>query len=318
LYPLTFVPILSPKPWGGNRLSAYSKAPSPDSIGESWEIADLENAPSAPASETRIAAGSHKGKTLSELSDELGDGLGWSGRFPLLIKLIDAAQNLSVQVHPDMAYVAEHPEAHVKTESWYVMEAEPDSVMYIGFLPGVTPEEIDAALGTVDIVDLLQPIPARPGDIHHLPAGTIHALGAGVLVAEVQTPSDTTFRVYDWTDEYGRAERQLHIPEAIATLSLSGPAPSQEARLDFTTRLLIETQHYWIAEHRLDDGETPLLDLAPGFRVLLVVDGILTLTHLDISYALKKGSTVLVPAAIASEVIPSVEPGTVFLEIGLP
>lgn len=252
------------------------------------------------------------------MSHEFGAELGWSGRFPLLIKLIDAAQNLSVQVHPDIAYVAEHPEAHFKTESWYVIAADPDSVMYIGFLPNVTAEQIDAALGTAAIVDLLQSVPARQGDIHHLPAGTIHALGAGVLVAEVQTPSDTTYRVYDWTGEYGREERRLHIPEAIATLSVSGPAPSQEAQLDFCTRLLVETEHYWITEHRLDQGETPLLDPTPGFRVLLVVDGKLALDHLDATYRVEKGATVLIPAAITSTIALSADPGTVFLEIGTP
>lgn len=316
LYPLTFIPILSPKPWGGSRLASYGKQIADEPTGESWEIADLKEAPSAPAAATRIADGDHAGKTLSELHTELGDELGWTGRFPLLIKLLDAREHLSVQVHPDQAYVAEHPESHLKTESWYVMEAEPESVLYIGFKPHVTPEAIDAALGTAAIVDLMTAIPARSGDVHHLPAGTIHALGAGVLVAEVQTPSDTTFRIYDWTDEYDRQERQLHIAEAIATLSITGPAPSQEAQLDLTTRLLVETEHYWMTEHRLDNGESPFLDPRPGFRVVLIVNGAATVTHRETNYDLSKGSTVLLPADIIGDARVECEPGTVLLEIG--
>ena len=316
MYPLTFAPILSPKPWGGQRLARYGKAVSEVPTGESWEIADLERAPSAPAPATRIDSGIHAGKTLSELTAELGEVLGWRGRFPLLIKLLDAREQLSVQVHPDATYVSEHPGTHLKTESWYVIEADPGSVLYIGFKPEVTAEMIDAALGTAAIVELMTDIPARPGDIHHLPAGTIHALGAGVLVAEIQTPSDTTFRIYDWTDEYDRPERPLHIAEAIATLSITGPALSQEAQLDLTTRLLVETDHYWMIEHRID-SEPPFLDPRTGFRVFMIISGAMTLSFADDVYELTKGATTLIPSSITEQIQVNCAPDTVFLEIGV-
>ena len=318
MYPLTFTPILSPKPWGGHRLSEFGKGSFGEPIGESWEVSDLENAPSAPSSQTVIAAGEFAGKTLSELQAGFEGELGWSGRFPLLIKLLDANQHLSVQVHPDAAYVARHTDSHLKTESWYVVSANPDSVMFIGFRRGVTAKQVDKALGTPAIVDLLQPVPAHVGDIHHLPAGTIHSLGAGVLVAEVQTPSDTTFRIYDWASEYGREPRPLHIADAIATLEIAGPPPNQEAQLDLSTRLLIETEHYWIVERRPDQLASQHLESAAGFRVLMVIDGTVTVTHKGSEYGATRGGTMLLPASITSEVTIEAEVSSIFLEIGVP
>ncbi|MDH3500806.1 MAG: class I mannose-6-phosphate isomerase, partial [Acidimicrobiia bacterium] len=227
--PLTFEPIIVPKPWGGRRLERFGKELAPDGLfGESWEVADLptDAVTSSEQTRSRVSGGADDGATLSDLislhgSDLLGSARATErGDFPLLVKFLDAREHLSVQVHPTGDYVARHPGTWLKTESWCVVDADPGAVLYKGFRPGVTMEQVAQAAGTRDFVELLQAVDAVAGDFHHLPAGIVHALGAGVLVAEIQTPSDTTFRLYDWTDEYGRAPRPLHIGEGLDTVAL--------------------------------------------------------------------------------------------------
>ena len=319
LYPFLFDPILAPKPWGGDRLARFGKhLPLGELIGESWELSDLVLGDFATVDDgqSRVTNGPLAGLTIRNLIERFGHELLGSAEpigvgFPLLIKLIDARQHLSVQVHPTAEYVAEHPGTHLKTESWYVVEAGPGAVIYKGFVPGTTLADVERIAGTSELVELLQAVPVLAGDIHHLPAGTVHALGAGVLVAEVQTPSDTTFRLYDWTDEYDRAPRNLQIAQALDCLSFSSPPPVEPTQIDLTTRNLVDTPHYWMHEHRSDGG--PLWsDPQPGLRVLVVMEGTLTIGDL----LAPKGTTVLVPAAISVE--PVSDQPVVVLEIGVP
>lgn len=233
LSPLVFEPMLYEKVWGGRRLERLGKRlPAGKLIGESWELADLgatsTSGAGGGAARSIIASGPLKGKALHEVMESAGDRVlspvarTEEGNFPLLIKFLDAAQNLSVQVHPSPAYAAANPGANLKTECWYILDAEPGSVIYKGIKPGVAREEFARLARSDDpaIVDALIAVPARPGDCHNLPSGTVHALGAGVLVAEVQTPSDTTFRLYDW----GCEGRELHVEQAIECADF-GPAP---------------------------------------------------------------------------------------------
>lgn len=324
---LTLEPILVPKPWGGRALERFGKAlPAGQLIGESWEVADLPDGTAVDAAESHshVVGGPQRGLTLSALiakygSDLLGTAAAMpDGTFPLLVKLLDTNEHLSIQVHPDAAYVARHPGAALKTESWYVLDARPGAVLYKGFRDGVSPADVASAAGTKDVVDLLQTFDARPGDFHHLPAGVIHALGAGVVVAETQTPSDTTFRIYDWSDEYGRKPRTLHITEALDTLEMSSDlgtylAPSQVNG----TRLLIATDHYWQREHRYDAGKIALHN-AKELRVLLVAVGSVTIQAPgEGATVFPIGSTIVLPAVIATETTVHVVQPTVLLETGL-
>lgn len=237
-YPLVLEPILMEKVWGGRRLEGYGKKLPPGKlIGESWEVADLPaTSPSGAgggAVRSVIANGPLAGRTLHDAlalwgEDLLGQRAPGEG-CPLLVKFLDARENLSVQVHPSPAYAAAHPGAHIKTECWYVLQSEPGSLIYKGTRPGITRERLARDVEQGRVVESLIAVPAIAGECHTLPSGTCHALGAGVLIAEVQTPSDTTFRLYDW-DRSGRA---LHIREALECVVL-GPAPP-------TTR--------WAAEH---------------------------------------------------------------------
>ncbi|MGF1666039.1 MAG: type I phosphomannose isomerase catalytic subunit [Acidimicrobiia bacterium] len=318
LQPFKLDPVLVERPWGGRRLASYGRALAEGVwIGESWEVADLpdEVAPTVDDPRSRVATGPHAGAALSDLIAKGDDLLGpvpptTDGRFPLLVKLLDAREDLSVQVHPHAEYVKAHPEARLKTESWYVMDAEPGAKLYLDVIDGVDAAAVADSLGSQAVVPLLEGRPAVPGSFHHVPAGLIHALGAGVMVAEVQTPSDTTFRIYDWAVEYGRSPRQLHPVESIESIRLHpssafdvAPATSRGVRL------LCANDHYWIREHRTE-GRIHMGG-APGPRVLLVMTGSLGLGDL----ALEAGGTAIVPACA----LPAEASATgVVLEVGLP
>lgn len=217
--PLRFDPLFKEKPWGGRRLAELfqKRLPADGPIGESWELVSL------PGQESRVRDEPLAGRTLTELVAHWGSALLdparlRNGRFPLLIKFLDARQNLSVQAHPKPAGPGA-PTPGVKPEAWYVIDAEPDAKLYIGLKPGVTPAEVARAAGTNKIADLLRPWPATAGECYLLPSGAPHALGAGIVVAEVQTPSDVTYRLYDW-DRAGLdgRPRELHIQQALANL----------------------------------------------------------------------------------------------------
>lgn len=229
--PLRFEPIYKEKVWGGRGFEKLGRELPGDAatgIGESWELADLATTSASGgggnAEHSIVSTGDYQGTGIRELmrqfgSELLGRGIcpSYDGGFPLLIKFLDANDNLSVQVHPSPSYAADLPDAHLKSEAWYIVDAKPGAVIYKGLTPGTTAQQLRDAIRTntdAAMLPLMQAIPAIPGDCHYLPSGTLHALGAGVLVAEVQTPSDTTFRVYDW----GRTDRELHIEQAMACI----------------------------------------------------------------------------------------------------
>jgi len=272
--PLLLSPILKRRVWGGRKLEKLGKQLPPGvNIGESWELADMASttaesgAGSGGEARSVIARGPMRGITLSEAVTAMGVNLMGSlrlsdaGGFPLLVKYLDARENLSVQVHPSPAYAASHPGGggRLKTESWYVLDAESGALIYKGLRPGLTPDALARSIRSGRIVDDLIAHPAHPGDFHHLPSGTLHALGAGVLVAEVQTPSDTTFRVHDW----GRTGRELHIEQALECVDCSSPsAPALNSAGARATRL-VETLFYSITERNVPAQESFEIENAP-------------------------------------------------------
>ena len=319
LAPFRLDPVLVERPWGGQRLSEYGKTlPAGVNIGESWELCDLpqEVVPHVDDPSNAVLDGPYAGAKLrTVVAEQQAALLGpvaptKDGRFPLLFKLLDAREHLSVQVHPHEAYVAEHPGARLKTESWYIVDADPDAVLYLDVAQGTTVADVDAVMGTPSIVPLLGVRPAVPGAFHHVPAGLIHALGAGAFVAEVQTPSDTTYRIYDWAVEYGRAPRQLHAEESMGSIILDPPAAFS---LDTTevqgVRELVTTDYYWMREHRVESGSSPLAETA-GPVVLNVTRGSVVVGDIE----LPRGTTALVPAS--SSVSSLVGDGAIVMEMG--
>lgn len=322
LYPLILEPIYLPKPWGGRSLTALNRTlptstasgNSPDPpVGESWELADLASTSASGAggqsAESVVANGPLAGQSLHQLIDHFADqiiapaDLTAEGRFPLLLKYLDAADNLSVQVHPKPDHAAAHPEAHLKSEAWYIVTAAPGSVIYKGLHPHVTADDLRAAIADRSVADLLVKVPAHPGDCHYLPSGTVHALGAGIVVAEVQTPSDTTFRIHDWH----RTDRELHIDQALAAFIPGVPdtrafEPGHLVeRPPVTAEVLVRCEHFII--EKLSAPAGAVIELAPDNRphiwMILAGQGSFesgtdTLT----TTAIAKGQTVLLPAQL--------------------
>ena len=319
LAPFRLEPVLVERPWGGQRLREFGKSlPAGATIGESWELCDLtpEVAPHVDDPSSTVLDGPYAGARLrTVVAEQQAALLGPvsptpDGRFPLLFKLLDAREHLSVQVHPHQAYVAGHPEARLKTESWYVVDADPGAELYLDVVEGTTRADVEAVMGTPDIVPLLGARPAVASAFHHVPAGLIHALGAGTFVAEVQTPSDTTFRIYDWAVEYARAPRPLHPEASLASIVIvPEDAFSLEPTEALGVRELVSTDYYWLREHRVDAG-TGALTATAGPAVVSVVRGSARLGELE----LPTGTTAIVPAS--SSVTGFVGSGAVVLEMG--
>lgn len=319
LYPFVLEPIYKEKVWGGRALERLGRTlpGGPDvKIGESWELADLDiTSPSGGGgggAHSRIRNGPLRERTLREVLRDFGDlvtggtPLTSAGGFPLLLKYLDARENLSVQVHPSPAYAAAHPEAHLKSEAWYIVDAEPGAVIYKGVRDGTTPDTFEAAIADGSVVELLIPVPARPGDCHYLPSGTCHALGAGIVVAEVQTASDTTFRVYDW----GRTDRELHVAEALECIDF-GPVdastfePGTALREDEVTgRHLVACEHFGMRRWTLPEG-AGLPRPGDVLEVVMVVRGAGLIRWGEAGYelAVRAGDTVLMPAALGRATI---------------
>ena len=219
LPPLRFAPIAKARSWGAARLARLGKPTIPGArVGETWELADLPD--SIADGQSRVDGGPFAGRTMREMraahhKDLLGIATpAPDGAFPLLVKFLDAADNLSMQVHPDAAYVAAHPETHLKTEAWIIVDCEPGARVYRGIKPSTTADAFYAALAAGRALEHIESYEVAPGDCIYLPSGTCHALGGGILAAEVQTPSDTTFRVWDW--DRNDPARPLHLAEARA------------------------------------------------------------------------------------------------------
>jgi mannose-6-phosphate isomerase len=358
-YPLIFDPVYVPKVWGGNTLEQMGRQLPGDQasadampIGESWELVDLPlgsiTNPTISAKgqtvgqdEPRhtdvgpvsvITNGPLAGKTLHQVINEFGEQ--WNGRlrptetghFPLLVKYLDARQNLSLQVHPSAQYAADHPEAHLKSEAWYIVEAEPDAVIYKGIQQGVTPKDFRKAIETgsqEDVEALLIKVPVKKGQAHYLPSGTCHALGAGILVAEAQTPSDTTFRVYDW----GRTDRQMHIEEAMQCIDFGPPdvamyeKRSHIAGMFTTISSLISCEHFRIEKVRMIEGfeqelpyDQPAIWMVLQGKGQIITAGKNSATP-DIEF--QRGQTLFMPANMTDAKV-KLETDTVWLEITFP
>jgi mannose-6-phosphate isomerase len=222
LYPFKLKPIYKDRIWGGQKLrDVFGKdIPQGQKIGESWELADL------PEDKSVIANGELAGQTLisavEKYPQEITGDAHVRGPFPLLIKFINAEDDLSVQVHPDPTTCRRMGKGDPKTECWYIISAEPGAVLYKGLKKGVTREVFAEAVRQGTVAELLGKVPVEAGECHFLPAGTAHSIGAGLLIAEIQTPSDTTYRVFDWNrlDDSGKP-RQLHIEEALESINFA-------------------------------------------------------------------------------------------------
>jgi mannose-6-phosphate isomerase len=270
VYPFKLRAIYKQRIWGGQKLREFfgKDIPEGERIGESWELADL------PDDKSVIANGEFEGRTLAEVvgryPKEITGKRNCSGPFPLLIKFLDAEDVLSVQVHPDAQTCKRIGKGDPKTECWYIVHAEEGAVIYKGLKEGVTKEVFAEAIERGDVAELLAKVPVSAGECHFLPAGTAHSIGGGLLMAEIQTPSDTTYRVFDWNrvDNAGKP-RALHIEEALESIHFD----ASEDNLSVTTiGRLIDCEYFKIDKgHQVKRSE---MLLSPGkMKVLIILSG---------------------------------------------
>jgi mannose-6-phosphate isomerase len=305
MQPLVFAPFLRPTVWGGQNLAELFGKPLPDSgrYGESWEIS------SHPLHVSRVAEGPLQGRLLSELCRDYSRELFGQARavdqpFPLLVKLLDCQELLSIQVHPTDEQARQLAgEMYGKTEAWVVLQAAPGARIEAGFHPGVTRDEVERRLAEGTLEEALHGFTPRPGDCVFLPAGVVHAVGGGVVLFEVQQSSDATFRLYDWkrvgTD--GKP-RPLHIPQALASIAWqAGPArPVTPVVLESSSpglrvEQLVRCPYFQLDRVTLAGSARMCFD---QLSIWFVLDGAVRLTtSAGYQRPFQRGETVLIPAA---------------------
>ncbi len=306
LYPLHFEPILRRLIWGGRRLGTIlHKNIGPESdYAESWELSDYHDQVSV------VSEGPLAGTTLRELVSDraeeiFGAGVGHRQQFPLLVKFIDASQNLSVQVHPDDEKGRRLAGDNGKTETWVILAADPGSLIYAGLKSDVGAEQFREAIESGRVEPLLHRFEARPGDSILIEAGTVHAIGAGVLLAEIQQMSDATFRVFDWNRVGPDGKpRELHIHQAMESIDFRrGPVNPIASKVEeirgIGTRERLTHSRYFALE-RLKIGRPTMVGSPDRFTVLMGLEGNVELSHGKWSGRLNFGQTMLLPASLGS------------------
>ena len=292
-YPLILEPIYKERIWGGQKLKSFfgKDLPHGKKIGESWELADLPN------DKSTVANGEFAGRAFSELikqfPQEMTGDKNFKLPFPLLFKLLDAQDVLSVQVHPDQQTCDKMGTGEPKTECWYIIDAVQGAVIYKGLKPGVTKQQFEHAIKKGTTNELLNKIEVESGECHFLPSGTIHAIGAGLLIAEIQMSSDTTYRVFDWNrvDENGNG-RQLHVKESLESIHFD-----QEDDLSATTvGRLVNCEFFKVDKgHRIAGNEVLL---SPGkMKMLMIIAGEGNFTDVNEKMVeFNAGQTIFIPA----------------------
>lgn len=323
LYPLRLKPAYQDYLWGGDRIAReFGRAVPPGLVAEAWEVADR------PEGMSVVTNGPLAGTPLQKLMSGLGlDLVGQHGRgfkvLPLLIKLIDARQTLSVQVHPDNAGAARHG-GEPKSEMWYILAAEPGAFVYSGLRPGVTPEAFARAVAEQTVEELLVKVPVQAGDAVYIPGGRVHAIGAGCLLLECQQNSNTTYRIYD----YGRRgadgkTRELHLEQAVKVIRWDdqGAPLAVPRRVEQTPageRWEILTSPFFRMEQFRLDGAWNLARDLTTFRVLFVEQGTVDVTGPYGTERAPRGTTLLIPAACPDLVLKAVQGPARVLTMGLP
>jgi mannose-6-phosphate isomerase len=302
-YPLKFKPILKQKIWGGNKLVNLLHKKSDDkNIGESWEISDVGD------NISEVANGKLKGITLKELVQKYKGSLvgnknyqAFKDKFPLLIKFIDAAQDLSVQVHPNNELAKKRHNSFGKTEMWYIMEAEANSNLVLGFSKSITSEEYKELLKKKSITSVLNLEKIKKGDAFFIETGTVHAIGAGVVLAEIQQTSDITYRIYDWdrVDDQGKS-RELHTDLAIDAINFSTEIDAKQKYGDSLNELNSLVSCPYFRTNFLSVKGNLVLDYAKidSFVIFMCVEGFATITINNNSETINYGETILIPANI--------------------
>lgn len=302
-YPLTFKPIIKERIWGGQKLNALlGKPPLDVPAGESWELSGVSGNISV------VENGYLSGKRLTDLIQDdpqgiLGESVvnRFGKQFPILIKFIDARTDLSIQVHPDDDLASKRHGSKGKTEMWYIMDADPGARLVLGFKKPIDQIEYTHHLESKTLFNILHEQKVRPGEVYFIEAGTVHAIGGGIVLAEIQQTSDVTYRVYDF-DRVGTdgRPRELHTELALDAMNL---APAEGARIDFSRQKnhsnTVVNSPYFITNYLPVSGRVELDVLSrPAFTILMCIGGRALVSAETENLELKKGMTALLPAGI--------------------
>lgn len=304
VYPLRFEPVYRSHVWGGSRIAGkYRRAGLPEKCAESWEISDRADGMSV------VADGPLKGRTLCDLVRLMGENLLGRGRrddrFPLLLKIIDARERLSIQVHPDTAGAARHG-GEAKTEMWYTLDADPGARVLAGFKKETSPDVFRTAVENRSVQDWLNAVPVKKGSVVYVPGGRVHSIDAGCLLLEIQQNSDTTYRIYDW----GRP-RPLHLEQAMQVIRWED---KEDPRADAENFLC---DFFKFRKHSLNGPQSFQCD-GRSFQILFVEDGPLQVAWEGGREEYAAGTSILLPATLREwSVRPIQGPGSV-LQISLP
>jgi mannose-6-phosphate isomerase len=303
LYPFKFDPILKPVLWGGEDICSFKNISAQEGIGESWELSGVDGRVST------VSNGILKGKSLSDLIATAGKELlgrsvieRFGTTFPLLIKFIDAKQALSIQVHPNDALAQERHQASGKTEMWYVIKASPRAFLYSGFKETMNAETYEQSLREDTLVHCLQKYEVRAGDAFFLPAGRVHAIGAGCFIAEIQQTSDITYRIYDYNRKDANGQtRELHTELSHAAIDFH---PQPDSKVDYhpgaeQRQSLVRCPYFTTNVIEGKAGDTlSIHHTQDSFVILICLRGLVTITDSRAnSILLKQGETTLLPAA---------------------
>ena len=298
-YPLTFAPILKERIWGGTKLKTYLNKPITSTItGESWEISTVENDVSI------VSNGNFKGKSLNQLLDEFPEAIlgtkvyqQFGKQFPLLFKYLDAREDLSIQVHPNDALAKKRHNSFGKTEMWYVLQADENARLIVGFKEKSSREEYLENLKNKTLLSVLDSKKVQQGAVFFLETGTVHAIGAGTVIAEIQQTSDITYRIYDFdrVDADGNS-RELHNDLALEAINYDVvAAQKQYAKILNTSNEIVNCQYFTTNFIPLD-GTVIISKDKQSFTVYMCVDGDFELSYNEQNYSYQKGDTVLLPA----------------------
>jgi mannose-6-phosphate isomerase len=306
VYPLQFEPILKERIWGGEKLKTVLNKPIVSKItGESWELSTVEGDVSV------VANGSLKGKSLMDLINEMpNEILGtevykrFGKQFPLLFKYLDAREDLSIQVHPNDKLAKERHNSFGKTEMWYVMQADADARIIVGFKEDSSKEEYLKHLNDKTLVSILDDVKAKSGDVFFLETGTVHAIGAGLVVAEIQQTSDITYRLYDFDrkDAQGNT-RELHVELALDAINYNKVETHKKYDSKVDTSNVVVDCPYFTTNFIPLENKIKVSKTGESFTVYMCVEGSFEIECDGFKQQYKKGDTVLIPAEINAFVL---------------
>ncbi|HVK58280.1 MAG TPA: type I phosphomannose isomerase catalytic subunit [Candidatus Kapabacteria bacterium] len=305
LYPFLFKPVFQERIWGGRNIERLYRKPLPANvpIGESWEICDRADV------QSEISNGPLAGKTLHWLMQNhrgelMGKASALHGRFPLLVKILDAEEKLSLQVHPP-AEKAQALKGEAKTEMWYIAQAKPSSELYVGLRKGATRQEFESKIADGSVETCFHRVRVKSGDAMFLPSGRVHAIGSGLVIFEIQQNSDTTYRVFDWNrvDAQGTA-RQLHVKESLECIDFEDFEP-EVVRSDLPEAVQANLHIQTLVEDPLFEVEVVTM-VPPGTidyavsvpHIVAAIEGNVTLNHASFPASLAPGQFCLVPACV--------------------